>query len=381
MRKETKVMGIVLALVLVLSITSTGVAQPSANPVRDMPESVEAGADFSVTVTWTAPADDFNSIGVHDEANARANMAVSGDKGWCTPNANSVKPENNIIEYVWYGPYNSGTSFTAVYNVHVPTAVSEGNYTFDGNLEYYIAGAGPYTEDITGNSVITVVKALTTTPTPTAGGDNGGDGDGEVPQAETPTPAETPEPTPTITPIPTPMEEEKTYENITAGEEVKVELIDKELTITFKKNVSRVKITAKEFVQKPADIPDAPRIVFKYLEYHIENVSAEDVGKITIPFDVPKSWITSENIDPVTVRLNRYYEDVWKPLPTEKVGEDDEYIYYSADTEGLLIFAITGEKRTEAEVPASAMWVWAIVGVVLLIVVIGGVWYYKKKRK
>ena len=55
-----KEMGIVLALTLILSITSTGVAQAAANPVRDMPESVEAGADyFSVTVTWTAPADDF----------------------------------------------------------------------------------------------------------------------------------------------------------------------------------------------------------------------------------------------------------------------------------------------------------------------------------
>ena len=54
---------------------------------------------------------------------------------------------------------------------------------------YYIAGSGVYTEDIAGDSVITVVKAPTS-PTPTAGGDNGGDGDGELPQAETPTPAE-----------------------------------------------------------------------------------------------------------------------------------------------------------------------------------------------
>ena len=161
MRKETRAMGIVLALVLalVLSITSTGVAQAASNPVRDMPESVEAGADFKVTVTWTAPADSFNAIGLTDTADATANMAVSGDKHWCTPNADQVKiPANNIIEYLWFGPYNNGTEFTAVYSVHVPTRTPEGEYTFDGNLLYYIGGAGPYTEDITGDPVITIEK-------------------------------------------------------------------------------------------------------------------------------------------------------------------------------------------------------------------------------
>ena len=163
-------MGIVLALALVLSITSTGVAQVVANPVRDMPGSVEAGADFTVTVTWTAPADAFNAIGLTDNADATANMAVSGDKGWCTPNADQVKiPTQNKIEYVWYGPYNIGTSFTAVYSVHVPAGTPEGDYTFNGNLEYYIAGAGPYTEDITGDSVITVVKAQPAAAVPLLG--------------------------------------------------------------------------------------------------------------------------------------------------------------------------------------------------------------------
>ena len=158
MRKETKAMGIVLALALILSITSTGIAQASANPVRDMPHSVRPGEDFNVTVNWTAPANDFNAIGLTDNANATASMTVSGNTDWCSPNANNVKPENNTIEYAWYGPYSSGTNFTAVYSVHVPTGVSEGNYKFSGNLLYYIGGNGPYTEDIAGDSVITIEK-------------------------------------------------------------------------------------------------------------------------------------------------------------------------------------------------------------------------------
>ena len=154
LKKGILVTGIVLTLVLVLS----GVVQAAANPVRDMPESVKPGEDFNVTVNWAAPADGFNAIGLTDNANATANMTVSGNTGWCTPNANSVNPVNNTIEYMWFGPYNNGTEFTAVYSVHVPTGTPEGNYTFDGNLLYYIGGNGPYTEGIAGDSVITIEK-------------------------------------------------------------------------------------------------------------------------------------------------------------------------------------------------------------------------------
>jgi hypothetical protein len=44
------------------------------------------------------------------------------------------------------------------------------------------------------------------------------------------------------------------------------------------------------------------------------------------------------------IKLNRYSEG-WNPLPTKKVGEGKDYIYYSAETPGFSIFAITGEKE------------------------------------
>ena len=67
-------------------------------------------------------------------------------------------------------------------------------------------------------------------------------------------------------------------------------------------------------------------------------------------------------------------------------GEDADKIHYSAETEGLSLFAITGEKKTEVEAPVTspspAIWVWGVLGVVLLIVVIAGVrLHIKKKRK
>ena len=230
MRKETKAVGIVLALALFLSVTSTGVAQAQASPIRDLPESVEAGADFTVMVTWTSLADDFNAIGLTDNANATASMAVSGNTGWCSPNASNLNPVNNTMEYMWFGPYSNGTTFRAVYSVHVPTGASEGNYTFSGNLLYYIGSAGPYNEDIAGDSVIRVVKTPTSptptvTPTPVRKGgraqepreprDTNGDSYSDVDEtpneypdvvAVTPSasPTPTPTPTPTVTPTPSP---------------------------------------------------------------------------------------------------------------------------------------------------------------------------------
>lgn len=205
---------------------------------------------------------------------------------------------------------------------------------------------------------------------------------GITPIPTPPSVTKTPPPTPTGHggAPPTPIEEVKTYKNIAAGEEVKVELLGKELKITFKKGVPEAKITAKEFVEKPADVPDAPGIVFKYLEYNIENVSPEDIGKITIPFDVPKTWIASENIDPATIKLNRYYNGVWNPLPTEKVSEDAEYIHYSAEAEGLSIFAITGEKKTEVPLASIRVVICTVLLLLVITIISIGVWHYKKRK-
>ena len=371
------IIGITVFLILMGAVSAVDAAVVRVEPAS---QPVSAGEDFSVDVyvdTVTELTAD-GAILHFDPAAMRATAVTEGiTSGY--PKFFTCEEIDNTTGLVTFtyglspGSSVSGSGPLATINF-TADELTEGTYNLDlTDVELYDEIGPIPTEGIyNGTVIITGGPSPTPSPTPTTGG-NGGD---RIPRG-------TPEPTPTHTPVPTPTptEEEKTYKNLTAGEEVTVEILDKKLTITFKKNVSGVKITAKEFVEKPADIPDAPGTVFKYLEYNIENVSAEDIEKATIPFDVPKSWIVSENIDPVTIRLNRYYEGAWNPLRTEKIGEDDENIHYSAETEGLSIFAITGEKKTEAVAPAPSIWVWGLVGAVLLIVVIAGVWYIKKKRK
>ncbi len=302
------------------------------------------------------------------------------------------------IEYPLSGPENATANSIATLSVSFPATMHGAKINIKGKKNVTVYG-----DAAEGATSVTLKSAMAIKVTADSNGDfvlnistegvptgeflisaGGMEKTVHVVSAEELTPTPTPSSSPT--PSPTPIEEEKTYENIPAGEEVKVELLDKELTITFKKNVSGVKITAKELVERPTGVPDAPGIVFRYLECHIENVSPEDIEKITIPFDVPKSWIASENIDPVTIKLNRYYEGVWNPLRTEKVGEDGDIIRYSAEAGGLSLFAITGEKKMETTaITISQTWI-VIAGIgisITLLLIIGGVigYYYKKRRE
>ena len=80
--------------------------------------------------------------------------------------------------------------------------------------------------------------------------------------------------------------------------------------------------------------------------YATENNIANPV----IGFKVAKSWITENDIDESTIKLNRYSSGVWDQLPTTKTDEDGSYIYFSSETLGFSPFAITGDERSSTAV-------------------------------
>ena len=161
MKKEF-ILVVILALVLVSSalvpLTDTALAQ-SGNPNRSFSPDDQLLTDesFDVIVTFTAPADGFNSIGLGDSV--PAGSAIQVDTNWCTPNAYFSNIVGNEAQYVWIGPYNSGQVFTAIYRVTVPSDASLGTYLFDGKLNYFIAASGLFSEDIGGDPDVTVTVA------------------------------------------------------------------------------------------------------------------------------------------------------------------------------------------------------------------------------
>jgi parallel beta-helix repeat protein len=132
--------------------------------MRNLPSVTYPGGTFDVFVNFTAPADDFNAIGLTDLAPTGWEVAV--DTAWCTPNAHAVKATGNRAEIAWFGPYGNGTNFTALYKVTVPDDAEPGINEFPlgdcskASLYYYIGEQGPYTPCVIGEYEMTVTVTI-----------------------------------------------------------------------------------------------------------------------------------------------------------------------------------------------------------------------------
>lgn len=162
-QRLSKLVGGTLLVLLIASllavIASTGVtAAAAANPVRSLPATVSPGQQFNVTVTFTSPVANFNSIGLHDAA--PDGWTVSVNTGWNSPAADvDNMPNPGQAEYIWYGPYASSATFTVKYTIQVPADAAPGTYNFPGGfLAYYIGASGPTLEPIAGKSQVEVVQ-------------------------------------------------------------------------------------------------------------------------------------------------------------------------------------------------------------------------------
>ena len=160
MRKIEK-MRLLVAFVTIMAVALMPVDMAlgqEANPDRTLPHTVERGKTFNVTVTFTAPADKFNAIGLTDIA--PDGWDVTLNEMWSTPSADAILATDNKAEIAWFGEpgkgFDNGTSFTVVYKVTVPDYACAGIHTFDGFLEYYLATEGPYDETVTGDSEVEV---------------------------------------------------------------------------------------------------------------------------------------------------------------------------------------------------------------------------------
>jgi len=149
---------LVVALVSGAIVPQIDTASAQAGTSRDLPgpdpTTVERGVTLNVTVTFTAPNDDFNSIGLVDQVPAGWEIEV--DKTWCTPDADYANIVGNQSQYIWIDPYSSEQVFTARYEVTVPVDAECVTYPFDGQLGYKIAGSDFTFEPIGGDGTVTV---------------------------------------------------------------------------------------------------------------------------------------------------------------------------------------------------------------------------------
>ena len=93
--------------------------------------------------------------------------------------------------------------------------------------------------------------------------------------------------------------------------------------------------------------------IYKFINIWVGSggvVTPDKIENAVVNFKVEKSWIQDKNIDKYSITLNRYSDNKWNALPTTLLGEDDKYLYFTAQTPGFSPFAITGKVITSGTV-------------------------------
>ncbi len=86
--------------------------------------------------------------------------------------------------------------------------------------------------------------------------------------------------------------------------------------------------------------------VYKFINIWVGTsgfATPDNIENAVVEFKVEKSWIQNNNIDKASITLNRFNDAKWDTLPTNLSGEDDQYLYFTAQTPGFSSFAITGK--------------------------------------
>lgn len=73
--------------------------------------------------------------------------------------------------------------------------------------------------------------------------------------------------------------------------------------------------------------------------------TSDSVKNISIQFRVNNSWLDTQGLNIEDVRLQRYNSGKWELLPTQYVGQDQQYLLFKSYTPGLSPFAITADEQ------------------------------------
>ena len=129
--------------------------------------------------------------------------------------------------------------------------------------------------------------------------------------------------------------------------------------INFTPLISYGQVAAKvEMLKNTSTLVDQPpsNVVYMNLNIWVGNLgwaNSRNIAGTTVNFMVEKSWVTENNIDESTIRLYRYNDGIWNPLVTTRVGFDEDYLYFEAETPGFSPFAVTGREISKSALPGG----------------------------
>ncbi len=101
-----------------------------------------------------------------------------------------------------------------------------------------------------------------------------------------------------------------------------------------------VDIKISSLFGRPSNIPLPSGEIYRYIKT-FSDIPDSKIKNVKFEFRIKKSWAILKNIDKNSVILKRYYSGAWSSLSTTLEREDTSYYYYSAESPGMSVFAIS----------------------------------------
>lgn len=121
------------------------------------------------------------------------------------------------------------------------------------------------------------------------------------------------------------------------------------IVFSSKKTAGSITTIVEELKGKSSLTPAEPEgVVYKYINIWAGNgdfANSKNIENAIVGFKVSKKWMNENHINMDTITLQHYSEDQWNSLETKKIDEDDEYLYFEAETPSFSPFAITASKN------------------------------------
>jgi len=111
-----------------------------------------------------------------------------------------------------------------------------------------------------------------------------------------------------------------------------------------------VEVTVTKQDGAPANVStDVSGKPYRYMDIDVSGASEDDIDNASIAFDVNKSWLENNSVDPEDVRLDRHVDDTWQPLPTNMTAVNNTSVAYEAVTDGFSYFAVAADDQEDEQ--------------------------------
>jgi len=149
--------------------------------------------------------------------------------------------------------------------------------------------------------------------------------------------------------------------------------IVKNITIEFCEPVTYVSFTLQVLSKRPSyvDALDNSTVLQYYTITFLTGVT-DEIANVKMDFAIEKDAEQKKDIDEETLVLYRYDGEKMEKCPTEKVEEDDAFLYFRTNTEGASYVAVTGG------VMSSSWWFAVVILAVVALITVIGIYGYRR---